>query len=155
MYKWAVRTMIRRSISRLNRGDPRPALAVFRPDAELSFPGRNSWAEQFRAPVLGRERFATHRGRAEIEAFLDRYVAAGLQMEVEDILVNGPPWRTRVAVRVRDWSPGADGQDRYCNRAVLFVESRWGKVLVQEDYEDTQRAEAFDALLAAGRVDGA
>lgn len=154
MYKWAVRTMIRRSIDRLNQGDPGPALAVFRADAELSFPGRNSWAEMFRPPVRGRERFATHRGKGEIEAFLDRYVAAGLQMEVEDILVNGPPWRTRVAVRVRDWSPGADGADRYCNRAVLFVESRWGKVLVQEDYEDTERAADFDALLAAA-PDGA
>ena len=33
------------------------------------------------------------------------------------------------------------------NRAVLFVTSKWGKLLTQEDYEDTQRAAAVDALL--------
>jgi hypothetical protein len=29
----------------------------------------------------------------------------------------------------------------------MFVTSRWGKLRTQEDYEDTQRAAAFDALL--------
>ena len=55
----------------------------------------------------GRERHAvvTHEGRDEIEAFLRRYVEHGIQMEVEDILVNGPPWRTRVAVRCHGGSP--------------------------------------------------
>jgi ketosteroid isomerase-like protein len=150
VYKWTARKMIERSIARLNAGDIRPALAVFADDAVMSFPGRNSWARQFREPVLGRERFDTHRGKQEIRAFLERYVAAGLQMEVEDILVNGPPWNMRAAVRVRDWSPGDDGRDRYCNRAVLFVTSRWGRIVAQEDYEDTERAAAFDELLAAG-----
>ncbi len=79
--------------------------------------------------------------------FLRRYVAAGIQMEIEDILVNGPPWNTRAAVRVRDWSPGPPGTERYSNRAVLFVTSRWGRVTSQEDYEDTVRILAFDRLL--------
>ena len=82
-----------------------------------------------------------------MERFLQRYVAAGIQMEVEDILVNGPPWNLRAAIRVHDWSPGEVG-DRYNNRAVLFVTSRWGKLRTQEDYEDTQRAAAFDALIS-------
>ena len=82
--------------------------------------------------------------------FLQRYVDAGLQMVVEDILVNGPPWNLRAAVRVHDWSPGPAG-DRYANRAVMFVTARWGKLTTHEDYEDTERAAAFDALLAAER----
>jgi hypothetical protein len=94
----------------------------------------------------GRQVHVTHRGKAEIERFLQRYVAAGIQMEVEDILVNGPPWNLRAAIRVHDWSPG-DAGDRYNNRAVMFVTSRWGKLRTQEDYEDTQRAAAFDGLL--------
>jgi ketosteroid isomerase-like protein len=148
MYKAVVRGMIRRNIASLNAGDYCPALAMFSDDLEFSFPGENSWADEFRLPQRGRQVHVTHRGKAEMERFLQRYVAAGLQMEIEDILVNGPPWNLRAAVRVHDWSPGDVG-DRYNNRAVLFVTSRWGKLRTQEDYEDTQRAAAFDALLSA------
>jgi ketosteroid isomerase-like protein len=145
MYKAAVRWMIRRNIAKLNQGDYRPALTMFRDDATLTFPGNNSWANQYRGIEKGRNAFATHRGRTEIEAFLQRYVETGNQMSVEDILVNGPPWNTRAAVRVHDWVEGPDGQDQYNNRAVLFVTSAWGKISAQEDYEDTERTAAFDA----------
>ncbi len=65
-------------------------------------------------------------------------------MQVEDILVNGPPWNMRAAVRVHDWIPGPDGGDIYANRAVLIVRVAWGKIRDQEDYEDTERAAAPD-----------
>jgi ketosteroid isomerase-like protein len=139
--------MIRRNITALNRGDHRPALAMFATDAELVFPGMNTWSTQFRTPVLGREALATHRGRDEIEAFLQRYVGHRIQMSVEDILVNGPPWNTRVAIRAHVWAEGPDGSDVYANRAVLMVETRWGKIRRQEDYEDTERAAAFDVAI--------
>jgi hypothetical protein len=64
---------------------------------------------------------------------------------------------TRVAVRVHDWVPGTDGNDLYNNRAVLFVNSAWGKIRSQEDCEDTERASAFAAGLdqrEARRVSG-
>lgn len=144
MYKAAVRMLIRRNIRLLNQGRYEPALAMFADDAELAFPGDNTWARQHRDPVRGREPFATHHGRDEIEAFLRRYVALGIQMEVEDILVNGPPWNTRAAARVHHWIPGDDGDDLYSNRAVLWVRARWGKLRTQEDYEDTERVSAFD-----------
>jgi ketosteroid isomerase-like protein len=147
MYKATVRWMIRRNIEQLNHGNYKPALAMFAPRATLTFPGDNSWAGQFRPAEKGREGSPTHRGRAEIEAFLQRYVAAGLQMVVDDILVNGPPWKMRAAVRVRDWVEGPDGHDLYNNRAVLYVESAWGRIRAQEDYEDTERVAAFDAVL--------
>ena len=148
MYKSAVRWMIRRNIARLNAGDYGPVLAMFSDDVEFSFPGDNSWADEFRPVQRGRHAHVTHRGKAEMERFLQRYVDAGLQMEIEDILVNGPPWHTRAAVRAHDWSPGESG-DRYQNRAVMFVTARWGKLIAQEDYEDTERATAFDRVLAA------
>jgi ketosteroid isomerase-like protein len=147
VYKAAVRAMIRRSIRHLNEGDYRPALAVYAPDATLTFPGDNSWASMFRPPETGREPRPTHRGRGEIEAFLRRYVAEGMQMEVEDILVNGPPWNTRVAVRVHDWAPGEDG-DAYNNRAILMVTMRWGRIVTHEDYEDSERVAAYDRYSA-------
>jgi ketosteroid isomerase-like protein len=152
MYKAAVRWMIRRNITKLNEGDYRPALAMFREDAILTFPGDNSWANRFRRSERGRVASVTHRGRTEIEAFMRRYVEEGIQMRVEDVLVNGPPWNTRVAIRVHDWVEGTGGHDRYNNRAVLFVTTAWGKIRTQEDYEDTQRAADFDAASRVLRV---
>jgi ketosteroid isomerase-like protein len=153
MYKAAVRWMITRNIEALNRGDHAPALAMFDDEARLTFPGSSTFSSEFRDPKPGRTAYATHRGRTEIERFLQRYVAAGLQMHVEDVLVNGAPWKARAMVRAHVWSPGPDGDDRYNNRAVLAVQTRWGKIVRQEDYEDTERASAFDALLIAAEAD--
>jgi ketosteroid isomerase-like protein len=154
MYKAAVRTLIRRNLRALNEGNYGPTLAMFDEGAELTFPGDNSWARQFRVPQPGRESFPTHRGRAEIETFLRTYADNHIQMEIEDILVNGPPWNTRVALRVHDWIRGADGNDIYANRAVLMVRSSWGKVRSQEDYEDTERAAALDRHLSTAASEG-
>ena len=106
---------------------------MFAPDAELSFPGDNTWSRQHRPSQAGRAAFATHQGKAEIEAFLRRYVDNHIHMEVEDILVNGPPWKTRAAVRVHHWITGPDGNDLYSNRAVLMVRTAWGKIRSQEE----------------------
>jgi len=144
MYKAAVRRMIRHTIKSLNEGDYAPALRMFAADATLGFPGDNSWSNQFGRAASGNAPFSTHRGRSELEAFLQRYVAHGIQMAVDDILVNGPPWNTRAAARVRDWILDADGRQVYANRAVLFVNARWGKIRAQEDYEDTTRVAAYD-----------
>ena len=149
MYKAAVRWMIRRNIGLLNQGKYEPALRMFAADGVLAFPGRNSFASQYREPVLGRDAFVTHRGRAEIEGFLRRYVSTGMYMEVDDILVNGPPWNTRAAIRVHHWIRGADGNDLYCNRAILMVRTAWGMIRDQEDYEDTERVTDFDRLQSA------
>ena len=148
MYKAAARMLIRRNIRALNSGRFGPALAMFAPDATLTFPGQNSWARQFREPTLGRERHVTHRDRSEIEAFLTRYCDLGIQMVPEDILVNGPPWNMRAALRARVWIDGEDGgEDLYTNRVVVWVRCRWGRITSQEDYEDSERAAALDRRL--------
>jgi hypothetical protein len=46
VHKHAVRWMIRRNIAALNRGRYQPVLSMFAPDAELAFPGVNSWSGQ-------------------------------------------------------------------------------------------------------------
>jgi ketosteroid isomerase-like protein len=121
---------------------------MFATDATLAFPATANWSPgQFRnhpgcAALL--QPSGTARARSVPPA-----VAHGIQMEVDDILVNGPPWNTRAAARVRDWMVDADGEEIYANRAVLFVTARWGKIQSQEDYEDTTRVAAFDALAAS------
>ena len=112
MYKASIRALLRHSIDKLNHGDYSLLLKMASPDFELAFPGDNSWATMFRPLQRGRAPHVTHRGVDEAAAFAERFVDEGIQFEIEDILVNGPPWNTRIALRVRDFVPGDDGAGR-------------------------------------------
>lgn len=150
MYKASVRALMRYSIKKLNNGDYSMMLRMASPNFELAFPGENSWSTMFRSPVIGRDRHVTHRGIEEATAFAARFVREKVQIRIEDILVNGPPWNTRIAVRGNSFIPGAQGAgDVYANRAVLFLEVRWGRLVRWEDYEDTQRIVAWDSAVGA------
>jgi ketosteroid isomerase-like protein len=135
MYKWAVRWMIRRNVRALDRGDAGPLLASYADEAVLVFPGQSSWSGE-------------HRGKAAIEAFLRRFLEVGMVGEVHEILVNGPPWRTTVCVLFSDRVVDAAGTAVYENRAVLYGRIVWGRIVYHEDFEDTQKVEAFDRYLA-------
>lgn len=143
MYKAAVRALLRHGIGKLNRGDPGFLLRLASADASIAFPGDNSWARMHRPVRKGRDPHPTHRGIEECRAFAERFVAEGLRFRIEDILVDGPPWNTRVAMRAHDFLPGPDG-DAYNNRVVAFLEIRWGRLVRWEDYEDTERIAAWD-----------
>ena len=106
MYKASIRALMRHSVDKLNGGDYSLMLKMVSPDFELAFPGENTWATMFRPQELGRQRHVTHRGVEEATAFADRFVGEGIQFEIEDILVNGPPWNTRIALRVHDFISG-------------------------------------------------
>jgi len=134
MYKWTVRRLIRRNVRALARGDAGPLLAGYARDATLVFPGTSSWAGEYR-------------GRSAIESFLVRFIDAGLAGDVLEILVNGPPWRTTVAVLFEDAASNSEGDQVYANRVMLFCRVVWGKVVYQEDFLDTQRVVAFDDYL--------
>ncbi|MGD0639085.1 MAG: nuclear transport factor 2 family protein [Nitrososphaerales archaeon] len=141
MYKSAVRWMIRRNARALAQGDVAPLLSGYADDAVLVFPGQSSWGGE-------------HRGKAAIEAFLRRFVDVGLKGEVHDILVNGPPWRTTVCVLFTDRATDDTGTVIYENRAVLFGRAVWGKIVFQEDFEDTCKADQFDVYLESQRHSG-
>ena len=145
VYAALVRHLVRSSIDRLNAGDPGPLLAMAADDAVLRFPGDNRSARMFRPVVKGRGPHDTHRGREECRAFADDFVARGITFVIEDVLVAGPPWRTRVAIRLHDFALAPDGSDAYTNRAVAVLELRWGRLRVWEDYEDTERTADWDA----------
>jgi ketosteroid isomerase-like protein len=135
MYKWAVRWMIRRGVRALQRGDPGPLLAGYADDAVLVFPGGSSWGGE-------------HRGKPAIEAFLRRFLKEGVMGEAHDIVVNGPPWRTTVCMLFFVRASDAAGNQVYENRAVLFARIVWGKIVYQEDFENTHKVEVFDRYLA-------
>lgn len=145
MYKATVRALVRHGAKKLNAGDTSLLSKIAAPDVQLAFPGDNSWARMYRPVVKGRDRQNTHRGAHEFVGFAQRFVDEGIQFVVEDILVNGPPWKLRIAVRVHVFITGANGHDRYNNRAIGFLEARWGRLVKWEDYEDTERVAALDA----------
>jgi ketosteroid isomerase-like protein len=134
MYKAAVRWMVRRNTRALRLGNPGPLLAGYDSDAVLVFPGTSSWAGE-------------HRGKPAIEAFLKRFLAAGLVGDVQEILVNGPPWRTKICVLFADMARDDSGNVVYENRVALFGCIEWGKIVYQEDYLDTIKVEEFDRYL--------
>ena len=135
MYKLILRSMIRRAVRRLNARDIHPLLASYATSAKLVFPGRHSFAGEY----LGKER---------IEQFLRRIVHFGLQFDLHEIVVNGPPWRTTVCVRFTNRAAAPDGTVFYANRGVIFGRVAWGRIVFEEIYEDTQKVAELDRYLA-------
>lgn len=134
-YHGSVRALVRWVVRRVNAGDPSAMLRLYADDVRFVFPGEHSW---------GGER----RGRAEVEEFLRRFVRVGIQGAVEDVIVQGPPWRTTAAVLFNDHARAPDGRLVYENRAVIVLRVRWGRIVHEETYEDTQKVERFDEWLA-------
>jgi ketosteroid isomerase-like protein len=136
MFAWLFRLVLRRNIRRVNEGDYKPMLDGYAKDAVLIFPGENSWAGE-------------HRGRDAIEKFLQRFVRVGIQFEAHEILVHGWPWSARICVRFSDSARAPDGALIYENSGVIYVKTSWGKITLQEDFEDTEKVAALDVYLAA------
>ncbi|MQA84442.1 MAG: hypothetical protein GEV03_07430 [Streptosporangiales bacterium] len=127
---------LRRDLHALNAGDHRPLLANYADDAVLRFhEGTHRWSGEYR-------------GKPAIERFLRNFTAAGLQGEIRQLYVAGPPWRMTLIARFDDHATGPDGQQLYRNRTVLLVRSRWGRIVHHEDfYEDTERIQTLETRL--------
>jgi ketosteroid isomerase-like protein len=135
MFGWLAAVILRRSIRRINAGDIGPMLAGYANDAVLVFPGDNSWGGE-------------HRGRDAIKAFLERFARVGVQFQAQEIMVSGWPWNATLCVVFRDHAKDADGNIVYENHGVIYGRTRWGKIVFQEDFEDTTKVAAFDRWLS-------
>ncbi len=109
-------------------------LSSYATNAVLMFPGESSWGGE-------------HRGKAAIEAFLRRFVRVGLQFEAHEIVVSGWPWSATIWVRFSDHAKAQDGTVVYENSGVIYAKTRWGKIALQEDFEDTEKVATFDKWL--------
>ena len=132
----ALLAKFRRDIEQLNAGKYERLLAAYDDDAVLRFhDGHHRWA-------------GTHRGKAGIGTVLHNMTRAGLQGELRDLWLGGPPWALTLVARFDDRAQGPDGELLYRNRAVLVVRTRWGRIVEQDDFfEDTGRIEEFEARL--------
>jgi ketosteroid isomerase-like protein len=133
----AILHRLRKAVAALNEGDYRPVLASFASDAVLRFnEGTHRWAGE-------------HHGTAEIERFLQNFVAAGIEGEIVEVAFAGPPWRMSLIARFDDHAADPLGVEIYRNRTVLWARMRWGRIIWQGDfYEDSERIGRFDARLS-------
>ncbi len=129
----------RRDVATLNKGDFKPLLKSYAKDAVLVFSdAEHRWT-------------GTHRGRAEIEAFLTEFVRANIQGTIQKVYLGGWLWNMTMVARFDDeaFAPGTT-EKIYENRTVFVINTRWGKIVRQEDfYVDTVRMLAFDKRLTA------
>lgn len=137
-YPRLLRAALQFNLARLRAGDSRPLLRFYADDVRFRFPGTSSWA-------------ADIADKRELSAWIGEFVAIGLQLHADEIVVSGPPWRTTFCIRCTDHLHGPGGELVYENRAVLWGHARWGLVRDYEVYEDTERSLALDAWLAERR----
>jgi ketosteroid isomerase-like protein len=138
MLSWLAKKLISFVMAGLRRGDVRPTLWLDAPDVELTFPGQNSWSGVFS-------------GKDEVGRWLRRFAAVGLQTYPDEVVATGMPWNMTVCVRARDHFDGPDGRRVYENRYVIWGRMSWGRLKQYEVYEDTHKANQFDAYLAEHR----
>jgi hypothetical protein len=121
VYRWLVARITRWAVLELVRGRSRLPLRLMAPDIRFRFPGTSSYA-------------ADTATSAELTAWIDRFAALRPDYEILDVLVAGPPWNTRIAVRLSD----RIGDD-YTNEGIQYLQMRWGKMVNDEVFLDTER----------------
>jgi len=135
MLSWLAKKILTRNYERLRGGDYRPLLRLDAKDVRFRFPGNNSWATEIQ-------------GKRDLERWLQRFVASGLQIFADEIVVKGPPWNTTVCLRGHDYLRSPEGETVYENRYVIWGHAKWGLLKDYEVYEDTEKSRALDEYLA-------
>ena len=136
MRSWLAKKIIDRQLAHLRSGNYRPLLRMYADDVRFVFPGDSTWSGEMR-------------GKEAMGRWLQRLVSAGLQNFAEEVIVSGPPWNMRIAMRGRDYVKDPDGQVVYQNRYVLWGRMAWGQIKEYEAYEDTDKLRALDEYLAS------
>ena len=126
MRRWLMLKTFTWMTAKFAEGDCELVLKLMADDVRFVFPGTSAFA-------------ADITGKAEIERWLRRFVAMHPRYEILDIMVSGPPWNTRVGVRMRD----RIGED-YSNEGMHYLLMRWGKVVYDRVFIDTEAVSAFD-----------
>lgn len=138
MYRSIVRRKARATYRALSRGDYESVVRGFTSDATLKFPGDNAFSGTFEGRDAIRGWF-----KHLHETFPD------FRLEPETILVNGFPWDTVVATRFTVTATLPNGSP-YLNNGLQFLRLRWGRIVEDVLYEDTQHLAALLPKRVAG-----
>ena len=125
MYRMFVAAKTRATWRRIAAGEVEAAAGLADPDMTFRFVGDTALG----ADLRGKDAFL-----AWFRAAAER--VPGLTFAVEDVLVGGWPWRTRVAVRLAISAPLPDGTI-YRNEGVQWLGLRWGRMVDDWVLEDT------------------
>lgn len=142
MYKRIVRAKVRSTFEKINDGDYMAMVDGLAPSFVYRFHGDHA---------LGGRRTSTEAMIRWWQRVLD--LLPGARFNIQDVLVNGGPWATRVAVR-SSVSGDLPGGGRYENTAFQFLTLSWGKVTSVETVEDLQVLErALGAVAESGKTE--
>ncbi len=140
MYKRIVEAKVRSTFEKINDGDYRHMVDSLAPRFEYRFHGDHA---------LGGRRTSREAMLRWWERVAD--LLPGARFDVQDVLVKGGPWRTRVAVRSHV-SGDLPGGARYENTVFQFMTLAWGRVVAVETLEDLQVLErALRAVAESGK----
>lgn len=136
MYKRIVRSKVRSTFERINKGDYMAMIDGLASSFEYRFHGNHA--------LSGRRttRDAMIRWWERVLELLP-----GARLDIQDVLVNGWPWQTRIAVRA-SVSGDLPGGARYENTVLQFMTLAWGKVVSVETVEDLQVLEGALSIVA-------
>jgi len=132
MYHYLVRKLVRDSFKQLSYGNDHAATSLMAEDCHYYFVGKHA---------LGGHR----RNRELISKWFDRFmrILPNFQFVPTEVLVNGWPWRTVIAVKLLVSWKRPDGQV-YRNVALQMATLKWGKAVDIITIDDTNE---FGALL--------
>ncbi|HVO55219.1 MAG TPA: nuclear transport factor 2 family protein [Solirubrobacterales bacterium] len=136
MFSWLAKQMIGRQMRALRAGDVEPGLALDAEEVQFRFPGDSSFA-----PGAN--------GKDELREWLGRFVAIGLQIYPDEVILKGFPWRQTICVRGHIHLDDPGKGRVYDNRYVIWGRIAWGKLREYEVYEDTEETRRLDQHLAA------
>jgi len=137
MYAYFVERKLRSIFAALSRGDAAPMLAGLAPGFAYRFEGDS--------PIGG-----LRHSQATMALWWARLyrLFPGLQFQVREVAVVGPPWNTRIHA-VLDFVVPHQPDGPYRNVVMQFMRMRWGKVSFIHTLEDTQRCGRYLAWSAA------
>jgi ketosteroid isomerase-like protein len=145
MYKAIVRAKLRRLFAGASRGQWQPIVEGFADDFSYRFVGNT--------PLGG-----TRTTRLAMQAWWTRLLILfpGAQFLPQEILIEGPPWNTRVMTHMlfRATVPGVNGGPAapYENEVMQLMRLRWGRITSIVTVEDTQKFVNVLPLLAQAGV---
>jgi ketosteroid isomerase-like protein len=143
MYKAIVRRVARGAYDKLSRGDFDALVEQFSPGVHFFFAGDHALAADLHGRDAAREWFERV-GR----------VMPGLRLTPRQIVVSGWPWNTTVATYFGVHATLEDGS-AYENTGMQLLRLRWGRVVEDLVYEDTQKLAAVLTRVAEGGVEEA
>jgi ketosteroid isomerase-like protein len=126
MYHFIVKRQVRRGFRYLSAGDYEAVLRQFASNVHFTFAGNHA---------LSGDRDSVEAVRQWFQR-LYRFFP-GLRFEIHDVIVNGWPWNTVVATRFSIQASLRDGR-LYRNAGMQYARLRWGCVVEDHIYEDTQ-----------------